>query len=395
MLISGFPSENLQVLVTPSERSQEARTKDLEASFSPEGAWTAGPEFAQTPDEGLNKIDDFNRIGSNKSLSRSKRVKSFIQKKYKGISNSFGNGEAGETHVAVAPRSKSTSRANSDVSTTSWYVANDYHSDEEVLNHVTVVKVGVDVRETQNVSSVAVCDEPQVVNVAEDSVQTTENVDSRNEGGTDHHDSEEIKGEESLQDSDNETFILAQDCPDEEEISKLDKGCSEETLVDEKPQLEEVESPAPLVFEAKTEIERLTDKYFGPLYSNYPRTRPVLVRQARDLLVCSYHGNTARFEAEFCQPAAALMQEVIQRSFIEAGGEVVVQLKAEVREASSASSSKTKPHSWKVKLETSMAGTALRDLPEREPLKKVLWFMYDKSLVHHAARHGPAKSVYC
>ncbi|XP_054273864.1 pleckstrin homology domain-containing family G member 4B-like isoform X2 [Macrosteles quadrilineatus] len=303
--------------VTPSERSQEARTKDLEASFSPEGAWTAGPEFAKTPDEGLNKIDDFNRIGSNKSLSRSKRVKSFIQKKCKGISNSFGNGEAGETHVAVAPRSKSTSRANSDVSTTSWYVANDYHSDEEVLNHVTVVKVGVDVRETQNVSSVAVCDEPQVVNVVEDSVQTTDNVDSRNEGGTDHHDSEEIKGEESLQDSDNETFILAQDCPDEEEISKLDKGCSEETLVDEKPQLEEVESLTPLVFEAKTEIERLTDKYFGPLYSNYPRTRPVLVRQARDLLVCSYHGNTARFEAEFCQPAAALMQEVIQRSFIE------------------------------------------------------------------------------
>ncbi|KAG8309877.1 hypothetical protein J6590_075037 [Homalodisca vitripennis] len=67
----------------------------------------------------------------------------------------------------------------------------------------------------------------------------------------------------------------------------------------------------------KTEIERLTDQYFGHLYSNYHVTRPVLVRQARDLLVCSYHGNTARFEAEFCQPAAAIMAEVIQRSVIE------------------------------------------------------------------------------
>ncbi|KAG8313565.1 hypothetical protein J6590_002037 [Homalodisca vitripennis] len=69
----------------------------------------------------------------------------------------------------------------------------------------------------------------------------------------------------------------------------------------------------------KTEIERLTDQYFGHLYSNYHVTRPVLVRQARDLLVCSYHGNTARFEAEFCQPAAAIMAEVIQRSVIEVG----------------------------------------------------------------------------
>lgn len=252
---------HLLLQVTPSERShQDVRARDLEASFSAEGAWTAGPEFAaRTPDEGLNKLDDFNRIGSNKSLSRSKRVKSFIQKKCKDLSNSFGShgdGCSEPPQASVAPRSKSTSRASSDVSTTSWYVANDYHSDEEVLNHVTVVKVGVDVRDTQNVSTVSVAQpEPEVVKVAEpDSVQvSSDNIDSRNEGGTEEvkDNLDESKPEEAPtpHDSDNETFVLAPDFPDDDDISKLDKGCSEETLVDEKPLLEEDEAPLPMVFE--------------------------------------------------------------------------------------------------------------------------------------------------
>lgn len=71
------------------------------------------------------------------------------------------------------------------------------------------------------------------------------------------------------------------------------------------------------MFQTKTEIERLTDRYFGALYPNYKVTRPVLVRQARDLLVCQYHGNTARFEAEFCAPAAKLMEDVAERAVLE------------------------------------------------------------------------------
>ncbi|XP_046674250.1 puratrophin-1-like isoform X2 [Homalodisca vitripennis] len=304
--------------VTPSERSQQdAKQRQQETSFSAEGAWTAGPEFAaKTPDEGLNKIDDFNRIGSNKSLSRSKRVKSFIQKKCKDFSNSFGSSHGDETPelggTTVVPRSKSTSRANSELTTTSWYVANDYHSDEEVFSHVTVVKVGVEVRDTQNVTTVAI-GKQELVKVDEpDSVEVSDTVDSRNEGGTDLGKSEETL---AASDCDDETFVLAQDNT-EEEIAIADSDIPKENLNQKRTNSEETVVAAPIL-EPKTEIERLTDQYFGHLYSNYHVTRPVLVRQARDLLVCSYHGNTARFEAEFCQPAAAIMAEVIQRSVIE------------------------------------------------------------------------------
>ena len=35
-----------------------------------------------------------------------------------------------------------------------------------------------------------------------------------------------------------------------------------------------------------------------------------MVRQARDLLVCTFHGNLARFEREFCIPATELLRAV-------------------------------------------------------------------------------------
>lgn len=205
--------------VTPSDRTQQdTKARDLETSFSAEGAWTAGSEFAQTPDEGLNKLEDFNRIGSNKSLSKSKRVKSFIQKKCKDFSNSFSgsHGEGGsESTATVLPRSKSTSRASSEVSTTSWYVANDYHSDEEVFNHVTVVKVGVEVRDSLNVTTVTVA-EPELVKVTEpDSAKTDcDNVDSRNEGGTVV---DEPLRKLSDSDSDEDHYFLAPDVPQDQQ----------------------------------------------------------------------------------------------------------------------------------------------------------------------------------
>lgn len=234
--------------VTPSERSQQdAKVRELEASFSADGAWTAGSEFAQTPDEGLSKLEDFNRIGSCKSLSKSKRVKSFIQKKCKDFSNSFSGSSHGEgsseSTATVLPRSKSTSRANSEVSTTSWYVANDYHSDEEVLNHVTVVKVGVEVRDSPNVTTVTVA-EPELVKATEpDSAKTDcDNIDSRNEGGTKTDPGRKL----SDSDSDEDPFFLAQEVPHDdsdnktvedvldEYVSQYETG-SEEKSVDEAP----------------------------------------------------------------------------------------------------------------------------------------------------------------
>lgn len=48
----------------------------------------------------------------------------------------------------------------------------------------------------------------------------------------------------------------------------------------------------------------------GPLYPNYAITRTVLVRQARDLLVCEYLGNITQFETDFCIPAAQLIKDI-------------------------------------------------------------------------------------
>ena len=60
----------------------------------------------------------------------------------------------------------------------------------------------------------------------------------------------------------------------------------------------------------KCDVASLVERYLGALYPNFPRVRPVLVRQARDILVCTYHGNLMRFEREFCVPAAELLQGV-------------------------------------------------------------------------------------
>ncbi|XP_055536209.1 uncharacterized protein LOC129724944 isoform X2 [Wyeomyia smithii] len=55
-------------------------------------------------------------------------------------------------------------------------------------------------------------------------------------------------------------------------------------------------------------IEKLIDQHFGPLYPDYAdHTRSVLIRQARDLLVCTFHGDLERFEADFLAPAADIV----------------------------------------------------------------------------------------
>ncbi|XP_063910546.1 uncharacterized protein LOC135127835 isoform X3 [Zophobas morio] len=61
---------------------------------------------------------------------------------------------------------------------------------------------------------------------------------------------------------------------------------------------------------AKSDVASLVEKYFGSLYENYQHSKKCLVRQARDLLVCEYHGCLHRFENEFCIQAAKLLQRV-------------------------------------------------------------------------------------
>lgn len=58
-------------------------------------------------------------------------------------------------------------------------------------------------------------------------------------------------------------------------------------------------------------IEQLIDRNLGDLYADYDRhTRTVLVRQARDVLVCTFYGDLQRFEREFLGPAAQMLRQV-------------------------------------------------------------------------------------
>uniref|UniRef100_A0A8W7P481 Uncharacterized protein n=1 Tax=Anopheles coluzzii TaxID=1518534 RepID=A0A8W7P481_ANOCL len=58
-------------------------------------------------------------------------------------------------------------------------------------------------------------------------------------------------------------------------------------------------------------IESLIDHYLGPLYPDYAdHTRPMLIRQARDLLVCTFHGDLERFEGDFLRPATDIVREL-------------------------------------------------------------------------------------
>lgn len=58
-------------------------------------------------------------------------------------------------------------------------------------------------------------------------------------------------------------------------------------------------------------VANLVDKYLGHLYPDYfDHTRTVLIRQARDILVCTYHGNLARFEERFMQPTADIVSRL-------------------------------------------------------------------------------------
>lgn len=58
-------------------------------------------------------------------------------------------------------------------------------------------------------------------------------------------------------------------------------------------------------------VANLVDRYLGHLYPYYmDHTRTVLVRQARDILVCTYHGNLECFEHEFLAPTAELVGQI-------------------------------------------------------------------------------------
>lgn len=64
----------------------------------------------------------------------------------------------------------------------------------------------------------------------------------------------------------------------------------------------------PLNFQTNCGVANLVDRYLGHLYPEYvEHTRSVLIRQARDLLVCTFHGDLTKFEEDFLAPAAIII----------------------------------------------------------------------------------------
>ncbi|KAG5679443.1 hypothetical protein PVAND_009009 [Polypedilum vanderplanki] len=61
-------------------------------------------------------------------------------------------------------------------------------------------------------------------------------------------------------------------------------------------------------------VSSLIDKYLGQLYPLYKEhTRDVLIRQARDILVCTFHGDLISFEDNFLSPAALIIDKIKQQ----------------------------------------------------------------------------------
>lgn len=61
-------------------------------------------------------------------------------------------------------------------------------------------------------------------------------------------------------------------------------------------------------------MSSLIDKYLGQLYPLYrEHTRDVLIRQARDILVCTFHGDLTAFEEVFLSPAAVIIAKIKQK----------------------------------------------------------------------------------
>lgn len=52
----------------------------------------------------------------------------------------------------------------------------------------------------------------------------------------------------------------------------------------------------------------LVRNLLGPIYGD--NVMNLLIRQARDILVCAYHGNLENFVRTYLSPAAALLAEV-------------------------------------------------------------------------------------
>lgn len=250
--------------MTPSERPHpESKPRDADAAFSPEGAWKSAEEFSpQSVSDSTqsNSDQNFQRFGSNKSLSKSKRVKSFLQKKCKDVANSFGSiSEPNTDQRSVVTRSKSTSRCSSEVSTTSWYVTDECNAEEEILDHVTVLEVKTQVHDVT------------VVPVERENDASNDVIDSRTEGGT--SDNETVVGDNecnAVVSSVSNDVIKVEDETSKNENDTVDDGSEEHFVLASEEMIINAED----VNECSEETYS-TEEVIEPEISNIPPTTEV------------------------------------------------------------------------------------------------------------------------
>lgn len=63
-----------------------------------------------------------------------------------------------------------------------------------------------------------------------------------------------------------------------------------------------------IVLQNRGDFASLVRNLLGPIYGD--SVMNLLIRQARDILVCAYHGNLENFVRTYLSPAAALLAEV-------------------------------------------------------------------------------------
>uniref|UniRef100_A0A023F1C1 Putative multidomain protein n=3 Tax=Triatoma infestans TaxID=30076 RepID=A0A023F1C1_TRIIF len=312
---------NVTTHVTPSDKNQQSKEQcDSKVNNDkggsgindePSTAWE-DPEDIITCTGSSNGGGDFSRANT-KSLSKSKRVKSYIQKKCKDVetkvrsrSKSGGRNETTKTPSTNNNTGGSGSSAApvATTATTSWYVSQEpadgvqddsrTEGGTSAAAQLTVIPIGNNCCNNNTGSTIptVVNSDPLLPNPAILPITAVE-LDTELQ----QQQQNAIKPPES---------VTVKEVPEKDEDNS--DTASEGTLLDE------IQSDviSELLQTKCQDVVGLVDRYFGPVYPDYPEVRMALVREARDLLVTGYLGDMVRFENEFCQPAALAGRELIE-----------------------------------------------------------------------------------
>ncbi|XP_065213385.1 puratrophin-1-like isoform X3 [Planococcus citri] len=251
---------------------------EKESSFIKEetvtDSWEPASDFINDGDE---KPDHFSR---EKYLSKSKKVKNYL-KKCKSTANNYiqrSDSTSDKVRKAVEER----------VPHTSWYVTDEFYSEEEAENHVTMVRL---TDAAKNTIQVEECD--KIASVHSANVENNCNSAVSPEMQNDERNNNVICGnDENFVENDPADFNIC--------MGKYSSQNSND-------------------FQLHSNLSDLVDVYIGPYYKNYSETRKALIRQARDQFICVYHSNLTRFQHEFCVPVSLLLQDIYKRAKIHVG----------------------------------------------------------------------------